>query len=167
MYWCTSARAQVHSVMLVRLTERAAVCPHLHYRCHVNIWWGLNLVFRGYWTVMDMVLHSERVVYASWAPRSQWKNPSTWIRTFLKYVDSWVVMNIWTEFMLQWIFALPQVPVTLIWLRCCHRCFISLQHFFFSLQSFKRPFCFSQVHFFDFLFCPEHLSTFWVRPYFS
>lgn len=59
MYWCTSVRAQVHSVMLVRLTERAAVCPHLHYRCHVNIWWGLNLVFRGYWTVMDLVLHSE------------------------------------------------------------------------------------------------------------
>lgn len=90
------------------------------------------------------------------------KNPSTWIRTFLKYVDSWVVMNIWTEFMLQWIFALPQVPLTLIWLRCCHRCFISLQHFFFSLQSFKRPFCFSQVHFLIFYFA---LNTWALSEY--
>lgn len=95
------------------------------------------------------------------------KNPSTWIRTFLKYVDSWVVMNIWTEFMLQWIFALPQVPLTLIWLRCCHTCFISLQHFFFLFAVFQKTFLLLSSAFFDFLFCPEHLSTFWVRPYFS
>lgn len=93
------------------------------------------------------------------------KNPSTWIRTFLKYVDSWVVMNIWTEFMLQWIFTLPQVPLTLIWLRCCHRCFISLQHFF-SLCSLSKDLSASLKCIFWFSILPWTLEHFLSTPIF-